>query len=206
MIANMSKRTLFLIFALFIITLALLMIAIYQPQAFRTKQITPPPEKPTPQTILSFGKLSSATSSSSFHQPTYKNYSLPVEISTGKNKVTTVQLELMYDQRYIINVSVNPGPFFVKPNIPLNKIDSEVGRISYALSIDSTKQGITGKGIIANLAFSVKNNPPEGIAIIFLPKTFVTAEGINGSALKQTINGLFEAEKNSSTSSANLNK
>ena len=69
----MSRRTLFLIFALFIITLVLLMMALYQPQAPKALPITTVKE-PVAQTILSFGNPVIATSSSI----STLNYSLPV--------------------------------------------------------------------------------------------------------------------------------
>lgn len=198
----MSKRTLFLIFALFLITFVLLMMALYKPQSSKTAQIVPTPVESITQTTLSFGKLTVATSSSTLRQPAYRNYSLPIEISTGKNKVTTVQLELMYDTRLLTNVAITPGSFFTKPNVLLDKIDVETGRVSYALSIGPTGQASTGKSVVANLTFSVKTNISEEVAIIFLPKTLVTAEGINDSVLKQAINGLFEIGEKPSTPSA----
>lgn len=202
----MSKRTLFLIFALFIITFALLMLAIYQPQASKVAQTTPTPKEPVAQTTLSFGSPAIATTSSALTL----DYSLPINITTGKNKVTAVQLELQYDPLILTDVEVVPGPFFANPDILLDQIDVETGRISYAFGVGLTDKGIAGKGIVANLTFSTRAaSTPKKTAIIFLPKTIVTAEGINESVLKPTINGLFTVgtvEKKSSTSSAAPNQ
>ena len=182
----MSKRTLFLIFALSIITFALLMIALYQPQATKTIQ-TVTVKEPVAQTILSFGNPSIATSSS----VSTLNYSLPISISTGKNKVTAVQLELQYDPVILTNVAVVPGSFFTNPVTLLNQIDVKTGRISYAFGTGLKDPGVIGKGIVAHLTFSAGVGITEKTAIIFLPKTLVTAEGISESALKQTANALF---------------
>lgn len=182
----MSKRTLFLIFALSIITFALLMIALYQPQAPKTAQTVIVKESAA-QTDLSFGNPSIATSSST----TILNYSLPIRITSFKNKVTAVQLELQYDPKILTNVVVVPGPFFANPETFLNQIDVKTGRISYAFGAGLKDPGVIGKGIVANLTFSVKAGTEEKTAIIFLPKTLVTAEGISESVLKQTVNALF---------------
>lgn len=183
----MSKRTLFLIFALFLITSVLLVMALYQPQAPKTAQIVTAPKEPIAQTMLSFGNPSIATSSS----VSVLNYSLPVNIQTFKNKVTTVQLELQYDPEILTDVAVVPGAFFPNPNVLLNQIDIKTGRITYAFGVGLNDQGVVGKGIVANLTFSVKTKTPEKTAIIFLPKTLVTAEGINQTVLKSSGNALF---------------
>lgn len=195
----MSKRTLFLIFALFLITFVLVMLAIYQPQAPKITQTAVPTKEPVEQTTLSFGIPVIATSSSAVTL----NYSLPVNIETGKNKVTAVQLELQYDPRILTNVAVVPGPFFANSDVLLNQIDTETGRISYAFGIGLTDSGVTGKGIVANLTFSVRaTTTPEKTAIIFLPKTLVTAEGVVESVLNPTTSGLFTVGEKPATSSA----
>jgi len=183
----MSRRTLFLIFALFLITFVLLMIALFQPQAPKTIPVKPVVKESVAQTILSFGMPVVATSSST----SVLNYSLPVNISSGKNKVTAVQLELQYDPLVLTDVAVIPGSFFPKSDVLLNQIDTKTGRISYAFSVGLTAEGIIGKGTVANLTFSVKAQVPTKTVIIFLPKTLVTATGINESVLKQTVNTPF---------------
>lgn len=197
----MSKRTLFLIFALFLITFVLLMIALYQPQP-KPAPITTAPKEPVAQTILSFGNPEIATSSSA----TILNYSLPIDIQTFRNKVTAVQLELQYDPKMLTSVTVTPGSFFANPDILLNQIDTKTGRISYAFGAGLKNQGVIGKGTVANITFSAKAGIVEEIAIIFLPKTLVTAEGINESVLKQTTNGLFIIGESNSTPSAAKNQ
>lgn len=183
----MSKRTLFLIFALFIITSVLLVMALYQPQPPKNIQTTTVPKEPVAQTVLSFGNPEIATPSSA----TLLNYSLPINIQTFKNKATAVQLELQYDPKILTNVAVTAGSFLTKPAVLLNQIDSKTGRISYAFGIGPAGRGVAGKGIAANLTFSAKAKPVEKTAIIFLPKTLVTAEGVSVSVLKQTTNSIF---------------
>lgn len=197
----MSKRTLFLIFALFIITSVLIVMALYQPTMPKTTPKVPVNE-PVAQTVLSFGTPQVATSSS----VSVLNYSLPINIATGKNKVTAVQLELQYDPLILTNVAVTPGSFFANPNVLLNQIDVKTGRISYAFGVGLDDQGVAGKDTVANLTFSIKIGALEKTAIIFLPKTLVTAEGIIESVLKEALVGQFTLGKENPTPSASASQ
>lgn len=179
----MSKRTLFLIFALFVITSVLLVIALYNPNSKpQPPQIITAPKEPVAQTTLLFGRPAVATSSSS----STLSYSIPINITTGKNKVTAVQLEMQYDPKILLNIAVVPGPFFTKPEVLLNQIDSETGRISYAFGVGLTDPGIIGNGVVATLTFDVRAGVLQQTGILFLPKTLVTADGVTESVLKET--------------------
>jgi len=199
----MSKRTLFLIFALFIITFVLLVMALYNPNSKPiTVQITPTPKEEIAQTILSFGEPSVATSSS----VSTLSYSLPINISTGKNKVTAVQLEMQYDPEVLRNVVVVPGSFFKNPTILLDQINEKTGRISYAFGVGLTEPSLVGQGVVATITFEAKATSdvakarlPQETSILFLPKTLVTAEGISQSVLKEASNAEFTVGLNSPT-------
>ncbi len=200
----MSKRTLFLIFALFIITFVLLVLALYNPYSSNPKSPTQTitvPKEPIAQTILSFDILSSTPSSSST-QSALQTYSLPINIETGKNKATAVQLELQYDPKVLTNVVVTPGVFFKNPVVLLNQIDVKTGRISYAFGIGLADQGVGGKGVVATITFDTKAGLPQQTQILFLPKTLVTAEGINESVLKLTNSATFTVGATPSTTSS----
>ena len=190
----MSKRTLFLIFALFIITSVLLALALYAPSSPKPTQTVIAPEEPAAQTILSFGELSIATSSSTANL----SYSLPIRIATGTNKVTAIQLELQYDPKVLTNVSVTPGVFFKNPVVLLNQIDVKKGRISYAFGSGLTDPAVMGQGVIATLAFEAEKGLGEETTILFLPKTLVTAEGETESVLKETNAAQFTVAKDNS--------
>ena len=194
----MSKRTLFLIFVLFIITFVLLAVVLYKPSSpSQTPQVMVPKES-AEQTILSFEKPI-ATSSLSVEN---LGYSLPINIVTGKNKVTAIQLELQYDPQTLTNVSITPGVFFKNPEILLNQIDAKTGRITYAFGVGLRDQGIVGKGVVATLNFETKAGVPQETAILFLPKTLVTAEGADQSVVKETNNIKLIVGEKVSTSSA----
>lgn len=186
----MSKRTLFLIFALFVITAVLLVLALYTPSNPKPVQTVIAPKESVEQTVLSFGSLS-ASASSSINQSALQTYSLPINIATGKNKVTAVQLELQFDPKVLTNVVVTPGLFFKNPVVLLNQIEVKTGRISYAFGIGLQDQPYAGKGLVATLTFRALSGVPQPTAILFLPKTLVTAQDINQSVLKTTNSATF---------------
>ena len=190
----MSKRTLFLIFALFVITGVLLALALYTPSNPKPIPTVTVPKESIEQTVLSFGEPAAASSSAAA-----LNYSIPINITTGKNKVTAVQLEMQFDPKVLTNVSVTPGIFFKNPNVLLNQIDAKTGRITYAFGIGPLDQGVVGTGIAATLNFSVKAGAPQQTTILFLPKTLVTAEGEAESVLKEANVAIFTVGKDNST-------
>lgn len=194
----MSKRTLFLIFALFVITFVLLAITLYAPSNPKPAQTVTAPKESIEQTALSFGQLIATASSS----VTNFAYSLPINITTGGNKVTAVQLEMQYDSRVLTNVVVTPGSFFKNPEVLLSQIDAKTGRITYAFGVGLTEQGVVGHGVMAILNFEAKVGTPQETTILFLPKTLVTAEDVTQSVLKQTNNIQFIVGEKISTPSA----
>ena len=178
----MSAKTFLLIIGLLAITGGLFYVAVRAPAPAPPAAQTPSPiPTPVAQSQLLFGPLSSAP------PPLTKlQYSLPINISTGTNKVTAVQLELQYDANLLSNVSISAGNFFENPIVLLNKIEQKTGRISYALGISPENSGKQGEGIAAILTFESKSKVPVQTTIQFLPKSLVTAEGISDSVLALT--------------------
>ena len=193
----MSKRTLFLIFALFIITTVLLALTLYTPSNPKPTQTVTAPKESIEQTVLSFGAPVAASSSA-----TNVSYSIPVNITTGKNKVTAVQLELQFDPKVLTSVAVAPGSFFKNPVVLLDQVDSKTGRITYAFGIGLQDQPYAEKGLVATLTFRALSGVPQPTAILFLPKTLVTAEGITQSVLKETKSAQLIVGEKTSTPSA----
>lgn len=200
----MGKSTLILIIILFLIAGGLFALAlnksIYNPTKINEPNI-PSTNSVTPETSLLFGSLESATSSG---KP--KIYSLPILINTGKNKVTTVQLELSFDPAILTNVNITPSAFFKNPNVIINKINTDSGIIHYALiESDSTaaktasdsaspaERGTLGNGTLATLTFESFFSSVSS-AITFLPRTFVTAEGLEQSALISTNSAMLNIQ------------
>ncbi len=195
----MSKRTIFLIIGLFIITSILILLAVY-PITQKPNVSTGPVPTVTPvaQTVLVFAPPVALVSTSS----AVPTYSMDVNLLSGRNRVNAVQLELSYDPKVLTNVDVKPGAFFTNPIVLLKNVDETAGRISYALALSPVTGGKIGTGTIAVLTFS-SNAPGQKTSIKFLSKTQVTAQGIRASVLKSTIDTTFTLSQ-PSTPSAQL--
>lgn len=189
----MSKKTIALIIALFVVTVALIILAVYPVTQQTSVSIPAPTVESNAETVLSFAPPMVSTSSAT-------TYTMDVIILTGKNRVNAVQLELSYDPEDLVNVDISPGDFLINPTVLLKNVDAKQGRISFALAIAPGENGKQGKGKIATLTFKAATTIPTTIK--FLPKTQVAAEGIQASVLKSSADGIiFEG-----TSSATLSK
>ena len=185
----MSRRTLILIIVLIGITAVLLAIALTPKQA-----PVPAPQKPTPaisyaQTTLRINNNPTVINSTSSAAPLY---STDVTITTGDNKVNAVQLELSFDTTHLYNVDIKPGPLFQNATELIKRIEREKGTISYALAAPLGHKGFLGTGVIAVITFSEKGKPGDITQINFLPKTLITAQGIDKSVLKTAVSATFE--------------
>lgn len=200
----MSKRTIALIIALFVITVALIVLAVYPITNKTTVSITPTPTASVAQTVLVFAPPEVATVSATATPSAGQTYSVDVNILTGKNKVNAVQLELSYDPTVLTNVDIQPGTFFTNPTPLLKTVDVSLGRISYALVVPLGEAGKQGTGTIATLTFKSLLRTGEKTTLKFLPKTQVAAEGIQTSVLKSSIDSTFSTGE-VTTPSAKLN-
>lgn len=113
-------------------------------------------------------------------QPNQFN-TIDVVLDTQGVPPSLVQLEIAYDSRVITNIAIQPGNLVPNPEVVLNAINYQTGRISYAVQIPPQKLQAT-KGSIAILTFSVRSDTPfRETTIYFLPKTIVlTKEKMNG--------------------------
>lgn len=174
----MSKRTIGLIIALIVVTSFLLAIAL-SPQ--KTTVSKPAPVLPTPtpvaKTIIFLSPNPLVTSSTSA--------TVDVNIDTKGNNITAVQLELSYDPRLLTVVDASPSGFFNNPLVLLENIDTQNGKISYALAIPPAGAPKRGSGIVATISFKTKMDVGQKTEINVLPKTMVTATGVTSSVLKQ---------------------
>lgn len=124
-----------------------------------------------------------------------------VLINTNANKVMATQLELSYNPNDITIVDVNPGLFFKNPTELLKKIDADNGRITYALGVAFGQKGISGRGVVATIAFT-KLKTTGTTQIDFLDKSLVSGEGLTQSVLKLTLGTKFDLSTTYSTPSA----
>lgn len=186
------KRTAVLIVFLIIVTSILL---IYAFNAQFEK-------KPAPNIIISPTQTSSLTPASHadtslYFSPEYielstsNSASLDLMINSGKNQITGIQLEIGYDPVVFSDITLTPGSFLPQANVLLNKNDTENGRISYALVLPPSVSPIRGTGIVAKLKLVKQiavENASNPTTISILPKSLVSAIGIEGSVLLETKN------------------
>lgn len=197
----MSKRTIALI-ALLIVSTAFLLALALNPQSKTTPKTIAP--APTKMPVLADSILSISPNSLTLPTGRAQNGTLNIDINTGRNKVTAVQLELSYDPSIFKNVEISSPSgqgFFENPIVLLKNIDSKNGRITYALGIAPTGNGKSGAGTVATITFQAQSNTPLQAQFTFLPKSLVTAEAVTSSVLKQGQAGVIIFEGSSSPSS-----
>jgi hypothetical protein len=112
-----------------------------------------------------------------------------INIITNGDKVTMAQLEMSYDPKLLTNVNITSGEFIKNAVVLQKNIDTTNGRIKYWIGIPPNQKGLNGKGIIATVSFTKIGSSPAQIN--FMPKTSVSASGIDQSVLKSMISGLI---------------
>ena len=192
----MSKRTISLIIALFLVTVLLLGIALSNsPKTLPGKTISNSPA-PTPymQTNLAFSPSMITVPFGAIAPQTVK-----VMMSTSANQATGIQLELSYDPKALTNVSVATGTMFTNPLMFNNKVDAVNGKISFSYAITPSQQPQKGDGTVAIITFTPVRSPVDAngvrltqTMIKFLPKTEVSARGVDQSVLtNSSFNNMF---------------
>jgi len=92
------------------------------------------------------------------------------------------QIELSYDPDIITIVSITPGTLFANPETLIDDIDTQYGRISYAIkgkAIENKKNEYKNK-TVAKLKFKTTPQFSQGITTInFLPKTAIRSASQN---------------------------
>ncbi len=157
----MSKKTLALIVILLILTIILLALALFQsekpssqPSPKVIQQSPSPTEKPVGNTTLRL-------SPNPVYPTTGTNSAttVTVEIDTGTDRVTGVQLEIAYDPRVLTNMEIKPGDFFSNPTVlPVGGVNNRTGRITFALAPSKIGESRTGMGTVAILTFIPSTN------------------------------------------------
>lgn len=117
-----------------------------------------------------------------------------IRINTNSNAVNAVQVELSYDPKDLGDVDITAGTFFKNPLELFKKIDTQNGRISYAVGVALGEKGVAGSGIVAKLSFS-KIRTVGTTSISFLPKSLVTSSGISQSVLRSATGLTFDLLK-----------
>lgn len=207
----MSKRTISLIIILFLITAVLFIIALRENTSPASTQTAVVPT-PTPfaHSVLSF-----EPSTVNFTLGSMKPQVVAIQLNTGGNDVTGVQLEMTYvptafNQVNIANGLLFPNPFVIFPP----KADTMEGTISFAYGITPGQynQQHKGFGTVALLTLTPALNPVDingnritQTQIKFLPKSLITAKGIDPSVMnKTTFNNVLTINYLSGTVSATV--
>lgn len=188
----MSRKTLALIITLLVLTIILVVVAIYtqgkqasntdgQAAQEQASLSTPTPEFAQTTLLLSpnpvYPNNTGSTSATTVN----------VEIDTGTNEVSAVQLEIQYDPSVLTNMRVTPGDFFPTPNVlPIGGVDQRNGRITYAIGPANIRQSQKGTGTVAVLHFTPRT--VAGVTeseITLLESSLVTQLGQAKSVLKE---------------------
>lgn len=209
----MSKTTFFLLVVLFIFVGILLAILVDKNKNSLLNSLTKPMTLPSPLSPVTLS-LATTTPTVAIGQTT----TVTVLINNPLSHPTLTQIELGYDPQAITIDSINPGNFFTKPEIVLQNIDPNTGRLSYALRCAPNSKGIisdcanSSSSTIAVITLTI--NPyfyKQTTLLSFLPKTVIRT--YNGkdllyhlSNLQLTIhNSLIPIATSSATASSGAN-
>lgn len=180
----MPKKTLFLIIGLVIVTIILFVIALQTGQKETVKLTQQSPvASPTPTPVA---HTTLTLSPNPVEVAPGKQGAIDVMIDTSDNKVTAVQLELVYDPLAVTNVKLTPGPLFTLPVVLINKNDVKTGRITYAFGIQPSQKTVNGTGSVATITFTAIGLANTKTYFTVLPTTLVTAQGMTESVLKNS--------------------
>lgn len=200
----MPKRTVFLAIIIAITTALLVFLASRQQQLPKTQA---PTKISAPSTIEKTASLyfSPTNSPQDLHAleelevRVNDQTSLDVIVDTGKYPITGVQFELQYDPNVLSNLSVTTpkDSFFGESNEYFelfSDVDSNNGRVSYAVAINPKAETKQGVGKVATIKFAASNKSNQestpiksgSTTISFIDKTLVTKEGVTESVLKET--------------------
>lgn len=191
----MNRKTLFLIFILVATVAILTYVAVLQSiQGTRKEQIsTQAPGADGPTIDPSFAADTTLTASPSAGLLSVNDIqTVDILIDTGNNTITTAQIEISYDPKFVNIEKLDAGTFFEQPTILLNDINNESGRIQLALGTITPKKG---QGILATLtirAIAPTKEPPLGgpAELLFSPKTQVLGESnLNLNSLIKEMTG-----------------
>lgn len=193
----MSKQTLALIAILAVLSSILVVLAFspktQQPSAVTTTNTTPSPSSKAPasEAVLTLSPNPLVLTVGSNVPST-----ISVDIDSGSHDITAVQLELSYDPKMLTITDIVPADFIANPLVLLKRIDDPNGRATFAFGIQPTASGKKGKGAVAKITVLGKGTGGQSTSVTLLPKTLVTATGVEKSVLKEALSTsvLFNAQ------------
>ncbi len=135
-------------------------------------------EKAAPLTSLSFSPTSKNVSKG-------QSFSTFSHINSGTNKVTGIDIEIIYDPQIIQIIQIQPtGQLSNFSSVVKNEIDNNTGKAKYiAFTVDKSL-GITGNFNILNITAKVLNTAPVGTyQISYGSETKIAAVGESQNVL-----------------------
>lgn len=193
----MSRKTLSLIIILLILTVVLVIVAIGAkdgPVTSVNNETTKTTSTLKPTATITPGQTLLSMSPNPAHLSTIGSTSattVAINIDTGTDNVTAVQLEIAYDPTQLLGMTIKPGDFFVDAMVlPVGGVNAKTGRITYAVTSGSIKANKNGKGIVAILSFyPTRNTTLSSTPITILDKSLVTAVGLGAQSVLKTSTG-----------------
>lgn len=180
----MPRKTLALIVGLVLVTIILFIIALNTGERqTSTQTMQQPTTQPTPTPIA---HTTLTLSPNPVDLLSGKQGTVDVMIDTSDNKVTAVQLELIYDPLIIGNLKIVPGKLLPNAVVLINKNDAKTGRMTYAFGIAPNQPTVNGKGVVATITFTARGALGTQSSLTLLPTTLVTAQGVSDSVLKSS--------------------
>lgn len=178
---SMPKKTLFLIIGLVVITVILFIIALQtgknQPQGTDQVKIQATPTPDVAHTVL-------AMSPNPIQVASGRTGSVDVTIDPSDNRVTAVQLELLYDPTVISNVKVVPGPLFPNAAVLIDDNNPTEGTYTFAYGIQPSQEPVISQGVAATITFTARGALGKQAQILLQAESLVTARGVPNSVLK----------------------
>lgn len=129
---------------------------------------------PTP-TITSLHSLTLSPSFAIVRQGQINTIDVIIETQTNTtNRPRLVQMEIAYNPNALFDVEISPGDFFTHPTVILKTVNTNTGRISYALERSANEANEKTTGVAAKITF-IPNPAFAGIEtpLSFLGKTII---------------------------------
>lgn len=116
----------------------------------------------------------------------YPNSSAEIILDTGKDAVRFVQIKLLYNRKYVYDMTVTQGPILKNATVLSSNINQEAGSLTYILELPKKIVETQGRGVIATLTFKTFLEPKQSTYLRFSPDTLVTNDKNPRSILQKT--------------------
>jgi hypothetical protein len=176
----MPGKTLILIGLLALITVLLLILALYPTvaQFYKTPKGNAHQAPKMLQTNLSIATPTLSAGS-------LTTYTTNVMLSTERSKIVAIQLKLAFDPKVLTKVDIIPAAFFTNPAILRKEIDAVNGKITYVFGIGPGQKPVTAQGAVAVIKFTPLMREST-IVIDFAPNSKVISSDQVQSVLTST--------------------